>query len=220
MRNKLFRRLCTALLILLPILGMPLASFASETKAEEKEKAVTVRIPVFCTGTNTTEGFIYELSGESMEFQTIESRTLTLRDKEKGEFRITYTYPGTYHYTVVQNKGSDSDTTYDGTVYYVDVYVTEDETGNMYAEPVVYLQGESGKKAELSFTNEKKLPDVPPEQRQDMPVEQMAEIPEKQPKTGDDTSFALWVLLMCVSGVSVIVIWQESGKKDRGGYHA
>ncbi len=221
MRSKILKRLCTALLIVLSIIGMPVTSFASETKADEK--AVTVRIPVSCTGINTTEEFIYELSGESTEFQIIESRTLTLKDKEKGEFCITYTYPGTYHYTVVQNKGSDSDTTYDNTVYHVDVYVTEDEKGNMYAEPVVYLQGESGKKAELSFTNEKKLPEIPPEQRQDVPAEQAeqrSDVPAKQPTTGDDTSFVLWAFLMYISGMSVIVIRQRGRKKERGDHHA
>jgi len=42
-----------------------------------------------------------------------------------------FTTPGTYKYIVTQETGSDSNTTYDKTVYNADVYVTENDSGVM-----------------------------------------------------------------------------------------
>lgn len=49
-----------------------------------------------------------------------------------------FTTPGTYKYIVTQETGSDSNTTYDKTVYNADVYVTENDSGVMNAETIVY----------------------------------------------------------------------------------
>lgn len=127
---------------------------AGEVKAEEKK--VTAKIPVSCTGENTDESFVYLLEGGHSEYEKVAEENLTLKDGEKGFFVIDYTYPGTYHYTIQQKKGTDNATTYDGTVYNVDVYVTENESGVMSAEPVIYVKGSAEKKAEASFVNSKK----------------------------------------------------------------
>ena len=120
------------------------------------EKTVEAEIPVSCTGENTTESFSYHLKAETSEFQTLSADSLSLRDGETGSFSVLYTYPGTYHYTLSQKKGTDKKTTYDETVYNVDVYVTEDEDGRMSAEPVIYLNGSSGKKQSAGFRNIRK----------------------------------------------------------------
>lgn len=120
------------------------------------EKTVEAKIPVSCTGKNTTESFSYHLKAEPSEFQTLAADSLSLRDGETGRFSVLYTYPGTYHYTLSQEKGTDKETTYDETVYKVDVYVTEDEDGRMSAEPIIYLNGSSGKKPSAGFRNIKK----------------------------------------------------------------
>lgn len=152
------------------------------------EKTVEAKIPVSCTGKNTKESFSYHLKAETSEFQTLATDSLSLRDGETGSFSVLYTYPGTYHYTISQEKGTDKKTTYDETVYKVDVYVTEDEDGRMSAEPIVYLNGSSEKKQSAGFINVKKLDT------------------NKTPgnvKTGDTSNTAFWI---AASGLSAMLI--------------
>ena len=152
------------------------------------EKTVEAKIPVLCTGKNTKESFSYHLKAETSEFQTLATDSLSLRDGETGSFSVLYTYPGTYHYTISQEKGTDKKTTYDETVYKVDVYVTEDEDGKMSAEPIVYLNGSSEKKQSAGFINVKKLDT------------------NKTPgnvKTGDTSNTAFWI---AASGLSAMLI--------------
>lgn len=152
------------------------------------EKTVEAKIPVSCTGKNTKESFSYHLKAETSEFQILATDSLSLRDGETGSFSVLYTYPGTYHYTISQEKGMDKKTTYDETVYKVDVYVTEDEDGRMSAEPIVYLNGSSEKKQSAGFINVKKLDT------------------NKTPgnvKTGDTSNTAFWI---AASGLSAMLI--------------
>ena len=152
------------------------------------EKTVEVKIPVSCTGENTTESFFYHLKAEPSEFQTLATDSLSLRDGETGSFSVLYTYPGTYHYTISQEKGTDEKTTYDETVYKVDVYVTEDEDGRMSAEPIIYLNGSSGKKPSAGFRNIKKLDT-------DKTIGNV--------KTGDRSNAAFWI---AASGFSTMLM--------------
>ena len=50
------------------------------------EKTVEAKIPVSCTGENTTESFSYHLKAETSEFQTLATDSLSLRDGETGRF--------------------------------------------------------------------------------------------------------------------------------------
>lgn len=164
------------------------------------EKTVEVRIPVSCTGKNTKESFSYHLKAETSEFQTLATDSLSLRDGETGSFSVLYTYPGTYHYTISQEKGTDKKTTYDETVYKVDVYVTEDEDGKMSAEPIVYLNGSNEKKQSASFINVKKLDT------------------NKTPgnvKTGDTSNTAFWIAASGLSAMLMgIMILRRKKKED------
>ena len=87
-----------------------------------------------------------------------------------------------------QEKGTDKKTTYDETVYKVDVYVTEDEDGRMSAEPVIYLNGSSGKKPSAGFINIKKLD---------------TNKTTGKVKTGDMSNTALWI---AASGFSTMLM--------------
>lgn len=164
------------------------------------EKTVEVRIPVSCTGENTKESFSYHLKAETSEFQTLTTDSLSLRDGETGSFSVLYTYPGTYHYTISQEKGTDKKTTYDETVYKVDVYVTEDEDGRMSAEPVIYLNGSSEKKQSASFINTKKLDT------------------NKTPgnvKTGDTSNTAFWFATLGLSAMLIGIMILRRKKEDK-----
>lgn len=196
----------TAVFLLLACL-LPVRAFAAET-----EKAVSVQLPVSCTGTNTEETFLYELTQQTTEYQTVESATLSLKNGESGAFHITYTYPGTYHYTVRQAAGTDAATTYDKTVYTVDVYVLEDENGKLSAEIVVYTQESSDKKAELHFTNIRELPTPTPKPSEPPRVPHL-------PQTGDNAQLGLWVLLAAVSAAALALLAVLKRKKKEEGSH-
>lgn len=161
------------------------------------EKTVEAEIPVSCTGENTTESFSYYLKAETSEFQTLSADSLSLMDGETGSFSVLYTYPGTYHYTLSQKKGTDKKTTYDETVYNVDVYVTEDEDGRMSAEPVIYLNGNSGKKQSASFRNIRKLDKT-----------------AGNVNTGDTSNTAFWI---AASGLSTMLMGIMISRRKKEG---
>ena len=161
------------------------------------EKTVEAEIPVSCTGENTTESFSYHLKAETSEFQTLSADSLSLRDGETGSFSVLYTNPGTYHYTLSQEKGTDRKTTYDETVYNVDVYVTEDEDGRMSAEPVIYLNGSSGKKQSAGFRNIRK------------PDRTAGNV-----NTGDTSSTAFWIAASGLSTMLMGIMISRRKKED------
>ena len=66
----------------------------STTVLAQDEKAVTTYIPVSCTGKNTTETFIYDLEYTTSPYQTVVTDKLELKDGQKGQFEVSYTYPG------------------------------------------------------------------------------------------------------------------------------
>lgn len=208
----------TAVFLLLVCL-LPVRALAAEA-----EKAVSVQLPVSCTGTNTEETFLYELTQQTTEYQTVESTTLSLKDGESGAFRITYTYPGVYRYTVRQAAGDDAATTYDKTVYTVDVYVQEDENGELSAEVVIYTQESTGKMAELLFTNARELPTPTPTPSETPETTETTESPEPLggsdlPQTGDSAQLTLWVLLAAVSAAALILLAVLKRKKKEEGSH-
>ena len=125
---------------------------------------VTVKIPVSCEAKGLSETFTYTMTTETPSEQlTVENSTLTLKNGESGNFSITFKAPDTYRFTVRQQAGSTTGASYDSTVYTVDVYVQEDDTGRMYSDIVAYTSGNTGKAAKLSFTNK------PPETEQTGP---------------------------------------------------
>lgn len=173
--------------------SMPLYVYAAQP---EPEQSVSVQLPLSCVGEHTTEVFRYVLASENTEYQIIEADALSLKDGENSFFVVSYTYPGIYHYTAYQIKGADKDTTYDSTVYTIDVYVTENEQGMLAAEPVIYIKGDSAKKAGMQFVNTKELPANPPAQTTTSKT--------ATAKTGDRSQPAMWLLFVCVSGLFAV----------------
>lgn len=123
-------------------------------------KSVTAHIPVVCVcknAKNADEDFIYTLKPASAMYQIVNTTELKLSGGKDGSFDVTYTYPGTYRYTVSQEAGKDSDITYDTVVYDAVVYVTEDSTGKLAAEVVAYKSGSNEKADKIVFNNYHKI---------------------------------------------------------------
>lgn len=175
-------------------------------------KNVSVQIPVYCVGENTSEQFVYVIYSQDMQHQVIQTDTLQLHDGENGMFVIKYDYPGAYHYEVSQKIGNDANTTYDDTVYSVDVYVFENTDGSMYAEPVVYLKGDSDKKDGLHFMNVKEQQIVTPTNN---PVDESV---SDTPQTGDSIQVLYLMAGVFVSGFIIILMAIRMFKGRRHGY--
>ena len=143
-------------ILVMTLLSAAVCNSISVEAAEHTEKSVTVSIPVSCEKVDSEETFQYQIKGAPSEFEEIIQTELGLKSGEKGYFQISYSYPGTYYYTVSQIAGKDKKTTYDSTEYQVDVCVIENEEGKLFAQPILYLQGSDEKKAELVFKNKRK----------------------------------------------------------------
>ena len=160
-----------------------------EVQAAEA-KSVTAQIPVSCIAEGMQDTFCYYLEGVGSEAESVEATKIYLRDGENGAFVISYLEPGTYHYLVHQESGTDSKAIYDNTIYNVDVYVTTEENGTLSADPIIYKEGSTQKKAELEFINSKeKLMDSGKSDR---------------PKTGDQGTIKELIILMTVSALGII----------------
>ena len=137
------------------ITSLLLFLFSFQVFAEEA--SVIARIPVSCIGVNTAEEFQFIIIADSSEYQTVLKDTVFLKNEEMDCFETSYTYPGTYRYTVKQIIGSNDDMIYDETSYEVVVYVTSDEEGILYAQPIIFKEGDNEKLESILFINERIL---------------------------------------------------------------
>ena len=108
-------------------------------------------IPVSCTAKNSNEEFKVSIKGDDGNQASPE--TVYIKDGETENVSVSFSTPGAYKYIVTQETGSDSNTTYDKTVYNADVYVTENDSGVMNGETIVYKNGSDNKLPECNFTN-------------------------------------------------------------------
>lgn len=171
-----------------------------------ESNTVTVQIPVYCVGENTDENFKYKLEGGGSVAETMDVTELTIKDGQSDNFKVTYTVPGTYHYTVSQEEGTDDKTTYDKNVYQVDVYVTVDNNNNMYAEPIIYIDGEKDKKEKLEFVNTREEETTPPS----------VNPPGGDVKTGDEAPILQLVVVLMTSllGITFTLLYIRKEKEN------
>lgn len=155
MKHKIYDLICC--LFLCVIMLIPSVNVYAN---DAGTKSVTAHIPVVCVCKNAKdadEDFIYTLKPASTKYQIVNTTELKLSGGKDGFFDVTYTYPGTYRYTVSQEAGKDSDITYDTVVYDAVVYVTEDSTGKLAAEVVAYKSGSNEKADKIVFNNYHKI---------------------------------------------------------------
>ena len=209
-RKKLAMIACCVLSSILFASSIPLRIEAADNM-NNGDPVVTVTIPVSCEKEDTTESFRYQLQGETSRFEHIETRELELKAGEKGTFSVSYNYPGTYHYTVSQVKGTDEYTTYDETVYNVDAYVTENDDGALMAELVAYTKGDASKKAELVFKNIRKAPSKNNTTNGNSNH-------KRGVVTGDTTEIVVWLTVLIITGAILIFYMMNRRHKRRRTY--
>lgn len=196
------KKVMTMVMLFLTLMSAAVCNPVSVEASDTAEKTVTARIPVVCEKVDSEETFRYQLKGSPSQYEEIEQTELELKGGEKGYFQISYHYPGTYYYTVSQIAGTDKKTTYDNTEYQVDVYVTESENGELFAQPILYLKGEDEKKAELAFKNTRE-------------TEKRKTDTRHKVKTGDTTDIILWSVFLVISGMVLITATLQKNRMRR-----
>ena len=206
------KKVMTMVMLFLTLMSAAVCNPVSVEASDTAEKTVTARIPVVCEKVDSEETFRYQLKGSPSQYEEIEQTELELKGGEQGYFQISYHYPGTYYYTVSQIAGTDKKTTYDNTEYQVDVYVTESENGELFAQPILYLKGEDEKKAELAFKNtretEKGSSNTPNTAKGKTDTRHKV-------KTGDTTDIVWWSVFLVISGMVLITATLQKNRMRR-----
>lgn len=184
------------------ILVLVISILASSTVfASSTEKSVTASIPVKCKAKNIKGSFTYVLKPRENAEQTILVDRVTLKNGQSGEFKVKYTYCDTFHYTIEQASSTNSKVEDNNTVYYADVYVMESDEGVLYAEPIIYVDGNNSKKESAVFSEhrEKETDKKGNETEQGQVTGQVSQ----EAKTGDTTPLLTYTLML---GASLLVI--------------
>lgn len=141
------QKIALLLSLLLMLVLLPLRA-----SAEDYSCTATIPVRVSLTGEIDTE-FIIRISTEE-EAPMPEEDALKIRGSGQAAFgAITYTEPGDYHYTVVQQEGEEPYLTYDDTVYRVTVRVTNADEGGLVPEIWAVKDQQTEKTPELLFAN-------------------------------------------------------------------
>lgn len=170
---------------------------------------VSALIPVSCNSENTNEVFKYNITCTENYNNSAKLLTdsLYLSGNTSSTFGVNVSVAGKYSFEVYQDKGTDTDTKYDSTIYTVDVYVTEDDEGNLASEVIAYVKGSNDKVDSCSFRNIKSLPEVTTKvTRTHTDYTSYGKDYKTTPvKTSDDTNIPKWVWI-CSGSLLVILI--------------
>lgn len=137
----------------LPLILTSICLTATPVCAAEKVNAV---LPVTCTARESTEKFAVLIEGDSV--YKASPSVVYLSDGDNKSFTVSIDMPGNYKYKIYQKRGNSKNTDYDKTIYQAEVFVTEDDDGNLNADTVVFSNGSSEKSAACSFVNKVKSP--------------------------------------------------------------
>ena len=155
MKKKGYRAfLAGVLLAVLTVVGLPVTALAAEPLRVELP---SVEVKLEGTAPSPTEEYQIVLEADKISYPMPEGSadgkyTLTITGSETASFPdISYSELGVYSYTIYQVKGSNSQCTYDETVYTMKVYIT-----NEGVERVVRVKDSDdpdAKNMEVVFTN-------------------------------------------------------------------
>ena len=222
MKKKGYRAfLAGVLLAVLTVVGLPVTALAAEPLRVELP---SVEVKLEGTAPSPTEEYQIVLEADKISYPMPEGSadgkyTLTITGSETASFPdISYSELGVYSYTIYQVKGSNSQCTYDETVYTMKVYIT-----NEGVERVVRVKDSDdpdAKNMEVVFTN--KYPTATDDLDDPMPRrDRLTPTPSADPdnpndpdgpQTGDSSH--LW-LYICLGAVSLIVLVALSLTKQR-----
>lgn len=141
------KHICISLFLVFMLFMSPVVHAASATK-------IGVPIKITTNGTETTGQISFTSEDSSAPMPNENPVTINGKDNVV----LSYSKTGTTKYTIKQVAGSDSDTTYDTTVYHLTVF-TGYKDGGLYSVVTLYKDGSSDKDSEAVFANTKKVAD-------------------------------------------------------------
>lgn len=113
--------------------------------------AVTANIPVVCEDIGGT--FTIEPEGKA---PAPTEKSVTVPDKNTGNFVINFEQPDNYTYVIRQTAGNKQGVTYDNSVYTVTVHVLYDENNMLKSELEVRKNGSDLKSDSIKYKNSSK----------------------------------------------------------------
>ena len=141
------KHICISLFLVFMLFMSPVVHAASATK-------IGVPIKITTNGTETTGQISFTSEDSSAPMPNENPVTINGKDNVV----LSYSKTGTTKYTIKQVAGSDSDTTYDTTVYHLTVFIGYKD-GGLYSVVTLYKDGSSDKDSEAVFANTKKVAD-------------------------------------------------------------
>lgn len=184
------------------IFSLCLGLFTPVVKAEETP-GVSLPVTVLLDGTlpEKEEDFVIKLKAENEANPMPEGSkenpySMVITGEKTQSFpEITFQEVGVYEYTVWQDKGDNEKCTYDGSIFYVTIYVTNEENGDGLETTVaVYKDGNKDKKVEIEFEN---IYETEPEK------------PDETIKTGDVNNAQYYSVLCLVSMLLIMMLIQS-----------
>ena len=146
--SKACRCFCCLAVCLLSLLFCPFCGLSAE--AYEKER---VDIPVMCLDVEDLDEHIYNIVIDTEDpFAPVPlSDTLSINENGRGFFEIDIDEPGTFVYTVYEQKGDELDIDYEERVYTITLYVETNENDELLYAVSAAVDGVNVKSEEISF---------------------------------------------------------------------
>lgn len=195
------RNPAVVLLMVLCLTILPVTAFA----AEPVEAEIPVKIGLSGEAPSSEE--TYRVVLQAVDEAPMPSEdTLEITGEGEASFApISYSTPGIYCYKISQQAGDHERGTYDTTVYYVKVTVTNAENGGLETVIAAHTDAQMlDEKQEIVFENHYDPIEVP-------------EVPEQKTvkkaivKTGDTQNAAVWCWLGIAALITVAAIFQKQG---------
>lgn len=230
--KRWMRVICVMAMAVVCSLTAALPAFAEETPGVE----IPVSVSLSGTLPSPAEDFKITLKADDAAYPMPEgaengtySMTITGADK-KALPTMRYSRVGIYTYTILQEAGSNKKCTYDGTVYYLKVTISnkiDKETGKYNGlEATAVLRTDPNNENKLDealfknvYETEHSSSDntpTPTEEPAPTPTPVPQAVPLNAPRTGDSSSLVLYVVVfgVCLAALAVLFAARK-GKKSK-----
>lgn len=127
--------------------------FITPVSAGFVNQPITAKIDFECVKVDQDYNGNYDIVIEKVDDNApMPSETVISMAPGKGCFEIEIDEPGTFSYKIYERNGENKDIIYDTTVYYVTLFVTQDDTGVLDYKVILSKEG-SVKPTEVTFVN-------------------------------------------------------------------
>lgn len=194
MKKRLFRGIVALMLCIVCLMGLSQTAFAAD-----EEITVSLPVTVLVAGNTPTpaEKFKIELTALNGAPEA-QQNPITVRGGEARPFYICFDKVGVYEYTVKQEKGTNSNATYDKTEYHVKLTITYNIKGQLEVSAAIREGNQTEKAGKVVFRNNYAY-----------------RVPSNTPKTGDTANFTLYGILAGASALVLVYLFLTRKKKDQ-----